>query len=251
MTLLCCPTVCLHHLKTNPSIIQKQPLTTTTGNHPFSALDWAIAGTSEATPLAETNDGQHVSHATWRHWIDSRTANTDGLVDKGDNYPQPPDGIKTLEHGEMVNPATGAVTKYEELWQSEDIKAVPLMPIPFMPVLGAGAAEGEGLCMVLELGGSTGAAGGELGGVGEDSVKRGMVVRLGQYCQAIVRTGPGDGDVSVERWGFDAAKGEWARTVRVGDTEAPSEFAMYFGHEAVVGDEVKVSGDVWRVVEKS
>ncbi|KAK3379056.1 hypothetical protein B0T24DRAFT_145050 [Lasiosphaeria ovina] len=77
---------------------------------PLSRLDWAIAGTSESWPLeaspstGSANEG--ASRAQWRHWIDSRTADTRGLVDEGVNYPQPPDGAKTLEKGRMVNPAS-------------------------------------------------------------------------------------------------------------------------------------------------
>ncbi|KAJ7468498.1 hypothetical protein FB451DRAFT_1400875 [Mycena latifolia] len=52
------------------------------------------------------------------HHIDSRTVNPLDVVDVGTNTPLP-DG-RTLEVGEMVNPATGEVTAYEEVWRDEE-----------------------------------------------------------------------------------------------------------------------------------
>jgi len=92
----------------------------------------------------------------------------------------------------------------------------------------------------------------------ENQVTRGMVIRLGQYCQGIVRRGE---QVLVERLRWDDDQQTWLRPVLVHvrtsgsetelDLEAPTDFATYFGHEAVVGDEVGVGGYVWRVVERS
>jgi hypothetical protein len=138
-------------------------------------------------------------------------------------YPQP-DGT-VLERGSMINPSTSLVTEYEELWRDE-----PVSP----PHLGQ---EGKPICVVLELGRD-----------GSDEKKRGMVVRVGQYCQALVRDGE---RVLVERMGWDGETGMWVRMVRIGEGEVPVEWAAYFGGEATVGDEVKVGGDVWTVVERS
>ncbi|KAK0715470.1 hypothetical protein B0H67DRAFT_645217 [Lasiosphaeris hirsuta] len=196
------------------------------GNYPFSALEWGIAGTSSSSLRAPTSSeppGQQISHAQWRHWINSRTVDVENAIDEGDNLPQP-DGT-VLEKGRMVNPTTGRETDYEEVWHSDTIDAV----------------HGATVCIVLKLQRDE-----------EDSspLERGMVVRLGQYCQAIVRKGPGDGDVTVERLKWDDATEEWVKQVRIGDAEVPTDFATYFGIEAMVGDNILVGEDVWTVVEK-
>ncbi|KAK0746461.1 hypothetical protein B0T18DRAFT_438441 [Schizothecium vesticola] len=183
------------------------------GTLPLSGLDWAIAGTSTSSdPLP---DGS--SHCVWSHWISSRTADVDGVADEGDNHPQPDGSV--LETGRMVNPATGEVGDYEEVWVSEEIKTVEAG--------GGPPGEGEGpVCVVMKM-------------EAEGGMKRGMLVRLGQYCQAVVRVG---GEVVVER------------TVRVGGgkTEVPAEVATHLGHLATVEDEVRVgTGEIWRVVERS
>ncbi|KAK3352736.1 hypothetical protein B0T25DRAFT_455437 [Lasiosphaeria hispida] len=202
------------------------------GKYPFSALDWGIAGTSSST-LREPTDaeppGQQISHAQWRHWINSRTADVENAADEGDNFPQPDGSI--LEKGRMVNPATGRETNYEEVWRSATIEAVPCFP------------DGEAIvCVVLKLQHDE-----------DDSspLNRGMIVRLGQYCQAIVRKGEGDAGITVERLKWDGATEEWVKQVRIGDAEVPTDFATYFGTEATLDDDILVGGDVWRVVEKS
>ncbi|KAJ7058269.1 hypothetical protein C8F01DRAFT_991326 [Mycena amicta] len=86
-------------------------------------LDWAFAG-------YRTTERPNVTK--FQHCIDSRTAVscirllfllTRGqtpldVVDIGHNQPLP-DGC-TLEAGEMVNPATGILTRYEEIWRDEE-----------------------------------------------------------------------------------------------------------------------------------
>ena len=195
-----------------------------TGTLPLSGLDWAIAGTSTSSdPLP---DGS--SHCVWSHWISSRTADVDGVADEGDNHPQPDGSV--LETGRMVNPATGEVGDYEEVWVSEEIKTVEAG--------GGPPGEGEGpVCVVMKM-------------EAEGGSKRGMLVRLGQYCQAVVRVG---GEVAVERWVWEG-DGGWNRTVRIGGgkTEVPAEVATHLGHLATVDDEVRVAtGEVWKVVERS
>jgi len=76
-----------------------------------------------------------------------------------------------------------------------------------------------------------------------------MVVRLGQYCQALLRTGEGEKDITVERLKWDGETGRWDKVVRIGEEEVPTDFATYFGHEATAGDKVRVGEDVWIVVE--
>ena len=199
---------------------------------PLSSVDWAIAGTSSS--CAREDGG--VPRSRWHHWIDSRTVDVDQLVDEGDMYPQP-DG-STLEKGRMVNPPTGHETDYEELWRSETIEAVPCGP----PGMGTGAGDAAVVCVVLQL---------QLDEQDSSPAKRGMVVRLGQYCQGLLRNGKGPEDVTVERLRWDAANACWNTVFKVGHGKMPTDFAIYFGHEACVRDEVKDGRHVWKVVEKS
>ncbi|KAH6634746.1 hypothetical protein B0J18DRAFT_486921 [Chaetomium sp. MPI-SDFR-AT-0129] len=225
-------------------------------NLPLTRLDWAIAGTSSVDPPHTTDNSTNpTQHGRWAHWIDSRLAECDGVVDEGDMVTDPTNPALTIETGRMVNPATGLVTEYEEIWRSEGILDVP-------------AAGGGG---AFELGGELR---GELGGVSDlgsvlgsapatntgntnpngqqvtciallmDSsphhpngpIKRGLVVRLGQYCQAFAR----DGDaLAVERVVWNPETQRWVTTVRMGDPglEMPTEVATYLAHATAVGDE--------------
>ncbi|KAJ7145997.1 hypothetical protein C8R44DRAFT_756301 [Mycena epipterygia] len=72
-------------------------------------LDWAFAGYRSSVGPNSTK---------FTHHIDSRTLNPLDVVDLGTNTPLP-DGT-TLEVGEMVNPVTGMVTGYEEVWRDEE-----------------------------------------------------------------------------------------------------------------------------------
>ncbi|KAK0620051.1 hypothetical protein B0T14DRAFT_537645 [Immersiella caudata] len=190
---------------------------------PKLSIDWGIAGTS----TSERADGSDFSHSRWNHWIDSRTANTENLADEGDNYDQADGSI--LEKGRMVNPATGKQTDYEELWVSEDTRSVPAF------ASGGSIVDGPAICVVLEM-------------QRDEEGRRGMVVRLGQYCQGLVRTGAGQADITIERLKWDAETG-WVKQVRIGDAELPTDFATHLAHEAVQGDVVRVGGDAWTVVE--
>ena len=183
------------------------------GTYSLDALDWAIAGSSSYTEL-KASDGSAYTHGKWSHWISSRTASADGVADEGDNYPQADGTI--LEKGRMLNPDTGEVGDYGEVWRSEEVEAV----------------DGVG-CLVLRL---------------EKEGRRGLLVRLGKYIQAIVRTGSGEGNVTVERLVWEG--GEWVKKARIGEAEVPTDWAGYIGGNAEVDDEVKVGGDIWTVIEK-
>ncbi|KAJ6553966.1 hypothetical protein DFH09DRAFT_1166349 [Mycena vulgaris] len=79
-------------------------------------LDWAFAGyRSSAGP----------NSTKFTHHLDSRTLTPLDVVDVGTNTPLP-DGT-TLEEGEMVNPATGALTAYEEVWRDEESASALIM----------------------------------------------------------------------------------------------------------------------------
>ncbi|PNY25004.1 Uncharacterized protein TCAP_05086 [Tolypocladium capitatum] len=188
---------------------------------PLSRLDWAIAGASSSSPPRPDGHGGHVTHSQWRHWIDSTTDDADGIVDEGDMSTQA-DG-STLETGSMMNPATGRVAPYEEVWDDE----VPTPPPP--SPTGRGAVN----CVVLEL---------------DDGERRGRVVRLGRHCQGFVRVGEG---IALERWEWLHGPG-WTRTVRMGDLAVPCRHVLQDDDRGFeVGDAAGTGHDGWKVVEVS
>lgn len=178
---------------------------------PLDRLDWAIAGQSTSE---HGEDGTR--HAVFHHWIDSRTSDTETLADEGIMYPRG-DG-KELEKGHMVNPATGLDTEYEELWAD-----VAVMPIPDSRVQ----------YVVLEM---------ERDPARPD--ERGMAVRVGQYCQALMRRGD---EISVERWEWEAAGG-WRETVRFGNAIKACRLALEL--DGSLGkDDYEIDGRVWNIIE--
>jgi hypothetical protein len=198
---------------------------------PLSALDWAFAGTSQTSVDEDTG----IVHAKWEHWIDSKTADAASVIDQGTMHSLG-DG-RSLEKGEMVSPSTGVMTPYEEVWQE-------VSPVE---ITGYGT-EGK-LNVVLIL---------------NDEAKKakGMVVRVGQFCQAILRVdgredgGEGEGKVFVERWEWSEEAREWQRRVKVGmGSFMPMGMAAMPLKGLEVGSEVVHGGEEvelrWRVVELS
>jgi hypothetical protein len=186
---------------------------------PFSRLDWAFAGTSSTEIKTEPN-GKQLVHSKWRHWVDSRHPAAEDVNDEGDMIPQT-DGT-TLERGSMVNPATGQMTPYEECWK--DIEPIRIRE------------QAKGVCVVLQL--------------HDDANKaRGVVVRVGQCCQGLIRVGE---HMALERWvwSHEETKG-WTRKFRMGD-----DLWLPCG-VALEEDKLKKDGEVtygayvWNVVELS
>jgi hypothetical protein len=56
----------------------------------------------------------------WEHWVDSKVTNAEEVKDEGDMFLQ--DNGEVLESGNMVNPETGKVEKYEECWVDLDLQ---------------------------------------------------------------------------------------------------------------------------------
>ena len=96
-----------------------------------------------------------------------------------------------LEKGAMTNPATGEVEDYEELW--EDLEAEP-----------AGLS-GARRSIVLRR---------------EEGRLRGMVARLGTWCQGILKDD--EGRLTVERW-------QWLN----GDVQQPAEQSVQLDEAGV------------------
>ncbi|KAF9471933.1 hypothetical protein BDN70DRAFT_766668, partial [Pholiota conissans] len=75
-----------------------------------SKVDWAFAGYRHQLP-----DGR----VQFKHHIDSRTLDPLSVKDIGANTVL--EGGKTLEVGEMINPDTGLMTSYEEVWEDKHL----------------------------------------------------------------------------------------------------------------------------------
>lgn len=184
---------------------------------PLSQLEWGLAGTSSSEPKKGPK-GEDISHGVWKHWIDSRSPDAEGVQDEGDNYPLP--NGEVLELGSMMNPDTGKVTDYEEKWADVAPKSI-------------GRKDGKVECVVLQL--------------HDDSHKaRGLVVRAGQYCQGIIRVGDA---VAVERWAWDEeTQFTWKRRVRMGDLFLPCGVAMEPA-KLELGGKVTLGEQEWTVIE--
>ncbi|KAF5389948.1 hypothetical protein D9757_003622 [Collybiopsis confluens] len=76
-------------------------------------IDWAFGGYRSVVREGDTE------LIKFTHLIDSRTRNPSQMTDYGSNTGLP-DGT-TLETGEMINPATGKLTAYEEIWRDVEV----------------------------------------------------------------------------------------------------------------------------------
>lgn len=222
----------------------------------MTRLDWAFAGTSTSYPLPppkiiSPNKASHpgiatssfpTSHSTWTHWIDSLHADVSKVTDQGDMYPSP-DGKHVLERGIMINPATGRMARYEEFWEDEEVEIV----------------EGRRCSVVLKMEDEI------LGEKGEKIVVRGMVVRVGQWCQGLIRVGD---EIALERWRYvreaqisgrknekvgegvkdETKNGMWARVARLGRLFLPCTIA-FRPEGIVVGSRVSHGDYKWEVNE--
>ena len=202
-------------------------------------------------------------HTTWTHWVDSRhqkgvrssldtpkTPHTATFaakpdydwVDSGTIYPTEREN-ESLEKGRMPNPETGLMTDYEELW-----KDLPLQKLPHEPGL---------MTFVLKA---------------ENPIlgTRGLIIRIGSWCQGVIRSGA---DLGVERWRFGGVvppgggeaglvdiaggvedgiggKNKWERLAKVGEMSLPCQVCWEKGWELKVGEEVVSGGLKWEVVER-
>lgn len=184
-------------------------------------LDWGIAGTSEST-----DTGLGTYHGKWNHWIDSRSADTEGVSDEGEMSTLP-DG-STSELGQMINPDTGKLTPYEEIWEDPE-------------VIG-GLLRGGANCLVLKME--------EIGGGKAD---KGMCIVLGGICQCIARTGE---DIQLEQWFYQATenskdlnKRQWKRTFKIGALDLPCRRVVEESEGLILGSKLECAGRDWKVVE--
>lgn len=186
-------------------------------------LEWGFAGTSHNQTKYDQSKMVEYSHSIWEHWIDSRT--DEPSVDEGDLWPQPNGDV--LESGTQVDPITGAERKYEELWGDVPVKTVD--------------GEDKRVSLVLKV---------------DDKNRnaRGLVVRLGQFCQGILQVG---NKFTVERWEWInlADKSEpgpqawWRCKVRIGDSSLPCDPAMNTLEKVYNGVTIQSGQLEWRVIE--
>lgn len=186
-------------------------------------LEWAFGGSSTTEerpdPRAKPGDQKHnIKHTTWHHWVDSNTGFRDPEVeDEGDLFLQEDPG-RTLETGSMVNPATGEITDYEEMWLDVDAERVN---------------GEERVCVVLRA---------------EDAQKeiRGLVIRIGRYIQGVLRKGE---SFAVERWVRTENEGDWNLSFREGVLGMPCSTAFRAG-DLKVDDTLDTDLVQWKVHEK-
>ena len=200
---------------------------------------WAFAGTSTTTfpsdpPTSPTSGGSHrkggaleipcMAHCVWKHEIDNKGAD---INDEGDLFLL--DNGECVEVGMMENKKSGRVEMYKEYWTS--VETDPGSP-----------------CVVARTEHRTGQEKG-----------RGMVIRIGNHCQAIFqrRSTSGEesqrrGEVHVERWA--RRDGKWVKDWRSSTGEEEEEDVVMPSKwvcEEVrkLGEGIELLGRRWEVTE--
>ena len=218
----------------------------------MTRLEWAFAGQSYVEDAKSGKGEQKRAHAVWEHWVDSNS--DDPATDEGDMWTQSNGDV--LEQGKMIKPGTGVVTAYEELWRDLQVVVVGQEEV-FASVVLRVQDDGMGA--------------------------RGMVVRVGGWCQGILKVG---NDVTIERWQWisstsklsgdavedetdkneaaatqrsgtaledpflieDLRRGDWERVVRLGSHFVPC--AVTFNPTLIEKHGVVEVGDAkWEVIE--
>jgi hypothetical protein len=208
---------------------------------------------------------QGLTHSTWLHWLDSKYPAGHPSIpsDSGDMFPMPCGRV--LEYGKAYNAHLQAEQAYEEMWSDVAIQSV----------LTPEEKDNQGSKYSIVLRTSTQEV------PGKETV-RGMVIRVGQYCQGMLKKGD---EMVVERWevlskpliagrekehveeqarqtkGELKRKGEvngdrqesvvegmWTRTVRLGDLFLPCAFTFKpstLSKDAII----EYEGFIWVVEE--
>lgn len=197
------------------------------GSLTTARLDWAFSGPGHSTPAK----GEEPGFSKWEHWVDSKTGlDEPPEVDEGFMYPQN-DG-RTLEKGGSVNPDTGEVNTYEEMWRDVPIEKPTTWP------------DTNWSCVVA---------------ICDEPAKqvKGCIMRLGPYCQGVKRVG---GNFCAERWKYGYSDawvgGKWCLLARVGEGEVGCELLLSsnddekeLGRTVKIGGVLTIGGDEWKVSE--
>ncbi|KAF2262462.1 hypothetical protein CC78DRAFT_534790 [Lojkania enalia] len=163
-----------------------------------------------------------IRHSIWTHTVDSRHPLNSPFMppDEGDMYPLPNNPDLTLEFGTAFNPLTNMHMNYEEMWQDVKIDVCGPERLKYA------------VCLKLEQ---------------PTTNTRGVVVRVGQFVQGIVKNGE---QTTVERWEFTGeGEGEgWKRIVNIGMSFVPC-VVTFRPTELEIGGKVRYQGSEWVVDE--
>lgn len=191
-------------------------LATSNLNAPLSDdLQWAFAGKVEIR-LPGQQDSKAITQAharaRWTRLIDSQLSYLPDEADEADLTLQPDGSI--LEVGVFPNATTGEEEPFQEIWHL--VSQLPL----------------TGDCTVLKAD-------------HQDPHIRGLVVRVGQWCQGILYRSKDD--KVVERWHLEAT-GKWTRDLRIGESTVSLPCTNSFMH-LEIGGTIELDGITWVVVE--
>jgi hypothetical protein len=227
-------------------------------------IDWAFAGRSESHHNGPTG----TTSTRWHHTVDSRfLAHPESVIDQAEMLPEDPETGIALEKGSMVNPATGVETAYVEGWRETEVRHVPEHERDVLEAFGRDL-ERRGVRFVecdperedvVRRDGNSLLEEGSLSARGvltccvlqhEDAARRsrGMVVRVGQFCQGVLRIGD---EFAAERWEWTPQAG-WKRVFATGGLNMPCDVICYLAVRKLrVGSEVVYGpGEIWRCVEE-
>jgi len=184
------------------------------GINSIAVVEWAFAGTSSTTQGSNGPGDTKSIHSVWEHWIDSKSDNPQ--PDEGNMWPQSNGDV--LERGTQILPVTGLQTEYEELWGDLDVEKV--------------GEEKERISIVLKV-------------ENQESHTRGLVVRVGDWCQGIMKSG---GVLNIERWHCMKTQNTWERVVKIGSSDLPCVAACNNEMTSEKGTVVS-NGLLWNVIE--
>ena len=211
---------------------------------PQEALDWAFAGHAKSTAIEGGRE-----HCKWTHTIDSRTPHAAGVRDEGIIQPKRDIGFDGNEYdwereeGEMDD-GTGEVKPYEEGWLS--------IPALFGQRQQPKGEEGQviqgrkGVCKCVVL---------ELDSEASDRPAKALIVRVGDWMQAVWRCGDEFAATRCLRFTQDRFREEncWACVLDVGGMEnvrllknSLNEFLKGGGN---AGESFRYEGLTWNVKE--
>ena len=221
-------------------------------------IDWAFAGRSESRKDEATGN----TSTRWHHTVDSRFLDAESVIDRAEMLPEDPETGIALEKGTMVNPATGKETAYVEGWRETKVLHVP------EPVLndianfeqelerrGVKFIAGDSDLRTLARHGDPLEESPNLVSCvlqHDDAAKRsrGMVIRVGQFCQGVLRVGD---EFAAERWEW-TEQGGWRKVFASGSKSLnmPCDVACHLAVKMlrVRNDVVYGPDETWQCVEE-
>jgi hypothetical protein len=220
---------------------------------------WAFSGTSSTTFIEKNGiEMPYSAHCVWKHDIDTKGP---GITDEGDMFVLA--NGDSMEVGLMQNPNNGKVEMYKEYWTSPAAESTS----PLMPCVVARIKETPAEPQTPADATQTGSGG--------------LIIRIGGYCQGIMRQLPAEGDgqsgqgeaILVERWTTTsvAAQDNGSSTTAAGEqiqtatasawvqdwrSNTPSDTGVTIpcrwavDDDRKLGDEIMVKGKTWTIVEK-